>query len=293
MSIRSRHGYLWYNFLFDSTQSQKALIHPTITQNDSTRIDLNQLLTQNEFLNLIQIDSPLKKNPEYFDSNQLTTQKTFQRLDLNRLMTQKSIWNIDSTQVMTQLFESSINFVDLFWAFTKISWLFLGFHQVSLIFIGLSLNFVDLFWIFDNCLDSNQLMTQEVSRSLESIQLMTQADFQELTQNQLMTQVDSPGIYLDWLMTQSASPFLYSNQLMTQAKSIWFWVDSCFDSESCPCLIRSEHQYYTYCRTISNYAVLTGNWGRRLHALGHKSSRHEGNFDLCVVAFEWLKIWQY
>ena len=86
-------------------------------------------------------------------------------------------------------------------------WPFLGFQSISLIFFGNSLNFVDLFWAFVKCLDSNQLITQAVSRKLESIQLMTQLAFQELTQNQLMAQLDSSGIDSDWLMTQRASPF--------------------------------------------------------------------------------------
>ena len=43
-----------------------------------------------DFRNLIQIDSRLKKLPEYSDSNQLMTQKkTLQNFDSNRLMTQK------------------------------------------------------------------------------------------------------------------------------------------------------------------------------------------------------------
>ena len=66
---------------------------------------------------------------------------------------------------------------------------------------------------------------------------MTQSASQESTQNQLMTQVDSRVIDLDSLITQSAFPFFDSNQLMTQAKSIWFWVDSWFDSESYPCMV--------------------------------------------------------
>ena len=132
-------------------------------------------------------------------------------------------------------------------------WHFLGFHQISLTFFGLSLifigifgaltffglfqNFSDLFGIRLRCLDSNQLMSQAVSRRLKSIELMIQAAFQELTQNQLMTRVDSPGIDSYWHMTQSASPFLDSDQLMTQAKSVWFWVDSWFDAESYPWML--------------------------------------------------------
>ena len=58
-----------------------------------------------------------------------------------------------------------------------------------------------------------------------------------------MTQVDSPGIDSDWLMTQSISPFFDLNQIMTQAKSIWFWVDSWFDSDSYPSLIGSSSSF--------------------------------------------------
>ena len=45
---------------------------------------------------------------------------------------------------------------------------------------------------------------------------------------QVLIQIDS------WLKV--LLHFFYSIQLMTQAKSIWFWVDSWFDSESYPCL---------------------------------------------------------
>ena len=44
----------------------------------------------------------------------------------------------------------SLNFVDIFWAFTKFCWPFLVFHYISLTFFELSLNFVDLFSAFDS-----------------------------------------------------------------------------------------------------------------------------------------------
>ena len=76
-------------------------------------IQINSRLEM-DFLNLTQVDSRLKKLPEYyFDANQLTTQ-TFQNFDSNRLMTQNPIWNIDWNQVMTQWLESTVDIVDLF-----------------------------------------------------------------------------------------------------------------------------------------------------------------------------------
>ena len=146
---------------FDSTQ--------LMTHNGFTRIYSNHLMTQNGSLKFDSNQIMTQKASKYFDSNQLTNQKSFQNFDSNQLIKQKTLkyW------VMTQWIDSTVDFVDLFWASTKFSW---------------------PFWAF-------------ISRRLESIQHMTQAAFQELTQNQLMTQVDSSGIDSDWLMTQSASPF--------------------------------------------------------------------------------------
>ena len=113
-----------------------------MTHNGSTGIDSNQLRTQNGF--------------RKFDLNRLTTQKPSRIFSFKSTHDSKKIWNIDLNQVMTLWFESTVDFIDFF---------------------GLSLNFVDLFGHSTKCLDSNQLMTQAVSRRLESIQLMTQATF--------------------------------------------------------------------------------------------------------------------
>ena len=188
-----------------------------------------------DFWKLIQIDLGLKKYKWYFDSNQFMTQKTFQYFFPNQLMNKK-IWNIDLNHIMTQWFDSTVDFVDLFSAFTQCRFPFLVFSLNFVHLFGLPLNFADFFGHSTKCLDSNQLMTHAVSRRLESIQLKTQANFQEFTQNKLMTQVYFPGIDSYWTMTQSASPFFDWTQLMTQAKGVWFWVDSWFDSESYPCL---------------------------------------------------------
>ena len=143
---------------------------------------------------------------------------------------------------MTRWFESTAISLT-FLGFSQFYWRFWDFAKFRWPFLGISLNLVDLFWAFVKCPDSNQLMNQTVSQRLETIQLMTQLAFQVLTQNQLMTQVDSSCIDSDWLLIQSASPFFDSNQLMTQAKSIWFWVESWFDSESYPCLVGGEAEY--------------------------------------------------
>ena len=47
-----------------------------------------------DFWNVIQINSRLKKLPEQFDSNQLTTKK-LPNFGSNQLMTQKTLWNVD------------------------------------------------------------------------------------------------------------------------------------------------------------------------------------------------------
>ena len=53
-----------------------------------SKIDSNQLTTQNGFLE--------------FDSNRLMTQMAFQNFDSNQLMTQKAFQQFDSNQLMTQ-----------------------------------------------------------------------------------------------------------------------------------------------------------------------------------------------
>ena len=86
--ISARHGYD-LDFLFDSTQSPKVLIQLTMALQELIQIS-SRLKT--DFRSLIQIDSRLKKLPEYFHSNQLTTQKkTFQNFDSNRLIDSKNV----------------------------------------------------------------------------------------------------------------------------------------------------------------------------------------------------------
>ena len=84
---------------------------------------------------------------------------------------------------------------------------------------------VDLFGISTQVpcreIDSNQLMTQPVSRRPELIQLMTRATFQELAQNQLMTEVDSPGIDSDQLMTENVSHFRFKFSPWLKRKSFY------------------------------------------------------------------------
>ena len=77
---RSMQAWVRLIFLFHSIQSQKVLIR----LNSWLTIALQELIQigpmdwlEMDFWNLIQIDPRLKNLPEYFDSNQLTTQ-TFQ-----------------------------------------------------------------------------------------------------------------------------------------------------------------------------------------------------------------------
>ena len=66
------------SFDFDSTHDSQWL----------SRIDSNQLATQNCFLE--------------FDSDRLMTQMAFQNFGSNQLITQTAFQNIDSNQLMTQ-----------------------------------------------------------------------------------------------------------------------------------------------------------------------------------------------
>ena len=73
-----------------------------------------------------------------------------------------------------------------------------------------------------------------------SIQLTTQAAWLEVILTQLTTQatsenIDSNHSWLKWL-SQGMIPI----QLTTQAKNMWFWVDSLFNSDSCPCQLKSS-----------------------------------------------------
>ena len=75
-----------------------------MTHNGFTTLELIQISSRRkmDFGNLIQIDSRLKKLSEYFDSNQLTNQNTFQNFDTNQLMI-NTIWNIDSHDTMFEI----------------------------------------------------------------------------------------------------------------------------------------------------------------------------------------------
>ena len=125
----SRHGYNSF-FLFDTTQSQKVFIR----LNSWLTMALQELIQISSrpkvaFWNLTQIDPRLKKLPEFFDSNQLKTQETFQNFYSNRPMTQKLSWILirmksylnDSNQCWFRwpFLGFSLNFVGLFWTFTQ------------------------------------------------------------------------------------------------------------------------------------------------------------------------------
>ena len=123
------------SFWFDSTQSQKAFIR-LMTHNGFTRIDSISSRLKMDFWNLIEIDSWLKKLSECFDSNQLTTQKNpefwFELTHDSknfRILNRIKSWLNYSNQLLI-----SLNF--------------LGFQSISFTFFGISLNFVDLFWDF-------------------------------------------------------------------------------------------------------------------------------------------------
>ena len=125
---------------------------------------------------------------------------------LNQLMTQKSSriksWLNNSNQALI------------------LSTFLLDFHSILLIFSGFLFNFIDFwaitkfhwpFWTFNQCHDSNQLMTQ--------------SPFQELTQNQLM---DPSGFLRHWFrLTHDSKCFAhFSIQINSWLKQ------KAFDSES-------------------------------------------------------------
>ena len=116
-------------------------------------------------------------------------------------MTQKNFWNIDSNQLMTHLYfwfdtlsSAGFHFV---WPFlglsTEVSW-------VGVTFFGMC----GLFWGLDSSvfprMDSNKLMTQEVSRRVESTQLMNQAAFQGIDSESTHGSSGFPG---NWLRISS------------------------------------------------------------------------------------------
>ena len=88
---------------------------------------------------LIQISYRLKTLPLYFDSNPLTTQKNFPEFRFKSIHDSKHYlkywfeWSHDSMIRINSWFRwpflgLTLNFVDLFWAFTTFRWLILGFH---------------------------------------------------------------------------------------------------------------------------------------------------------------------
>ena len=92
------NAYLWYTgihctlvwliFLFDSTQSQKVLIYWYGSTHDSQWFYNNWFKSTRlkmDLWNVIQIDSWLKKLPEFWFKSTLT--KCFQNLDSNQLLT--------------------------------------------------------------------------------------------------------------------------------------------------------------------------------------------------------------
>ena len=127
------------HLLFDSTRPYKVLIrlNSWFTMALQELIQISSRLKM-DFWVKIQIESRLKNLSEYFDSNQLATQKGFQNFDLNRLMTQKlsrilnliKSWLNDSNPLLISLafFGLSLNFVGLFWASLNFADLLLAFH---------------------------------------------------------------------------------------------------------------------------------------------------------------------
>ena len=69
-------------------------------------------------------------------------------------------------------------------------------------------------------------------------------------------------------------PIFYSNKLMSQAKSIWFWVESWFESESYPCLKPWIGYQFLHVRNLGvlgsillKYDALFGPWTMSLTLL--------------------------
>ena len=194
-----------------------------MTKNGFLKFDLNRLTTQ--------------KASRIFRFKSTHDSKNFPELWFKSTHDSKIIWNIDLNQAMAQCFESAVDLLAFLgfhcwvhcwpsWAFTEFCWLFWAFTKFRWPFWAFTKFCWPLLCIRLKCLDSNQLMTQAVTRRLESIQLMTQAAFRELTQNQLVTQVDFPGIDSDWLMT--SSPF--SIQINSWLKQKAFDAESTHDS---------------------------------------------------------------
>ena len=170
-----------------------------------------------DFWKLNQIDSRLKKLPEYFYSNQLTTQKTFQNFDSNRLMTQKlsgiliriKSWLNDSNQLLISLtfFGPSLNFVDLFWAYTKFRWPFLGFHSISLTFFGHS---TQVPW-FESAHDSSSISKTWIDSIHDS------SSFPGIGSESTHDSSGFPRYWFRLIRDSKCFHIFYSNQLMTQA----------------------------------------------------------------------------
>ena len=133
------------HFLFDSTQSQKVFIllnsWLTMALQDliqiSSRLKLiskiwfNSTHDSKSFQNIfIQINLRLKNFPEFWFESTHDSKNS-------KILIRIKSWLNDSNHLLISLtfFGLSVNFVDLFWGFTKFCWPF-----------GISLNFVELFW---------------------------------------------------------------------------------------------------------------------------------------------------
>ena len=116
---------------------------------------------------------------------------------------------------LVDLIGISLNFVDLFWDFTKFRWPFVGPSTSVLLRISSWLKqYLEVLNRFNSWLKRLSRNWLRINPWLKFIP-------------HVLIQIDS------WLKV--LPPF--SIQINSwQAKSIWFWVDSLFDSESYPCL---------------------------------------------------------
>ena len=169
--------------------------------------------------------------------------KSFQKFDSNQLTTQKVFQNIDSNQLMTQWCISLPVSYDLFWAFNftvDFAWSFLGFPlkcwlRMTSTRMGLSTQVPYPTNWFESAHDSSSISETWIDSVHDS------SGFPGIDSESTQDSNVFPGINSDRLMIQNAFRFFDPNQVMTRPKSIRFWVDSWFDSESYQCLLLVYH----------------------------------------------------
>ena len=179
---------------------------------------------------LIQINSGLKKLYIILIQIDLWLKK------LSGVFIRIKSWLNDSNQLLI-----SVTFLGFHWislsflgVFTQFRWPFLGFSLkccVCMTFLG---HPTQVPW-FESAHNSSSILKTWIGTTRDS------SDFPGIDSESIH---DSNGFPRYWFRlthdSQSASPFFDSSQPMTQAKIIWFWVNSWFDSESYSCLLETR-----------------------------------------------------